>query len=206
MNDARCKKCRRVSQKLFLKGDRCYTQKCAMVRRAYAPGVRGKAFRRRLSDYGLQLAEKQKVRLSYGVSERQFKKYFEEVAGKKGNKETLFIQKLEKRLDNVVFRLGWVKSRRLARQVVGHGHILVNGKKVDIPSYQVKKDDLVKIKEKSKKSVLFANLKTLLKKAKISSWLSLDREKLEGKVEGNPEAEDLGNIGEMSMIIEYYSR
>jgi small subunit ribosomal protein S4 len=204
--NAKCKKCRRAGQKLFLKGERCFSQKCAMVRRAYPPGVHGKSFRRRASEYGQQLAEKQKVRYTYGVSEQQFKKYFKEIAGQRGNKEELFVQKLESRLDNVVFRLGWARSRGLARQIVSHGHILVNGRKVNIPSCQVKKGDLIQIKETSKSKAVFRDLKTLLKKQEIPAWLSLDKQKLEGKVKGQPKIEDMGKVGELSMIIEYYSR
>jgi small subunit ribosomal protein S4 len=204
--DAKCKKCRRAGQKLFLKGERCFTQKCAMIKRPYPPGVHGKSLRRRVSEYGQQLAEKQKVRYTYGISEQQFKRYVKEIVGQKGNKEELLAQKLESRLDNVVFRLGWAGSRRLARQIVNHGHILVNGRKVNIPSYQVKKGDLIQMKERSKKLALFQNLKTILKKHELPSWLSLDKQKLEGKVKGQPKLEDMGKVGELSMIIEYYSR
>jgi len=203
---AKCKKCRRAGQKLFIKGDRCFGQKCAMVRRPYPPGVHGKSFRRRASEYGLQLAEKQKVRSAYGISEQQFKKYFKEIAGRPGNKEELFTQKIENRLDNVVFRLGWAVSRGLARQTVSHGHILVNGRKVNIASYQVKKDDLISIREASKKNVLFKDLKTIIKKYEAPKWLILDKLKLEGKVKDQPVLEDIGSVGELSMIIEFYSK
>jgi len=195
-----------VGEKLFLKGERCFGQKCAMVRRAYIPGDHGKARPRRLSEYGLQLKEKQKVRYTYGISESHLKRYFKEIIKLKGNKEELLVQKMEKRLDNIIFRLGWTASRRLARQVVSHGHILINNKKVDIPSYQVRDKDVIKIKEKSKKSLLFKDLKTILKKKEISEWLSLDREKLEGKLSRQPKLSDFGKIGEINMIIEYYSR
>ncbi len=204
--DAKCKKCRRAGQKLFLKGERCFSQKCAMIRRPYPPGVHGKSMRRRASEYGLQLAEKQKVRYAYGISEQQFKKYFKEIVGQKGNKEDLFAQKLESRLDNVVFRFSWASSRALSRQLVNHGHILVNGRKVDIPSYQVKKGDVVKIKETSKKKNIFKDLKTILKKYELPKWLSLDKEKFEGKIKKQPVLEDMDKIGELNMIIEYYSR
>ncbi len=177
-----------------------------MVRRPYAPGVHGKSRRRRLSEFGQQLAEKQKVRYAYGVSEKQFKKYFKEIATQKGNKEELLAQRLEKRLDNVVFRLGWAKSRPLARQLVNHGHILVNDRKLNIPSYQVKKGDVIKLKEKTKKSLLFKDIKTILKKREVPQWLSLNKEKLEGRVKDEPGLDDFDKIGELSMIIEYYSR
>lgn len=206
MIDSQCKKCRRAGQKLFLKGERCFGQKCAMIRKPYIPGVHGKSYRRRISEYGQQLAEKQKVRHTYGISEQQFKRYFKEIVKQKGNKEELLARKLENRLDNVVFRLGWARSRRLARQIVNHGHILVNGRKVDIPSYQVKKGAVIKLKERSKKLTLFKDLKAFLKKQEIPQWLSLDREKLEGKIKTQPKVEDMGKVGELNMIIEYYSR
>lgn len=206
MIDSQCKRCRRAGQKLFLKGERCFGQKCAMIRRPYNPGVHGKSFRGRLSEYGEQLAEKQKVRYAYGISEKQFKNYFKEIVKRKGNKEEMLVQKLERRLDNVVFRLGWACSRRLARQIVSHGHILVNGRKVNIPSYLVKEGDIIKLKEKSRKSPLFQDLKTVLKKYQTPKWLSLDMGKMEAKVKGQPKLEDLDKIGEISKIIEYYSR
>lgn len=204
--DSKCKKCRRAGQKLFLKGERCFSQKCALTRRPYAPGAHGKSFKKRMSEYGQQLAEKQKVRYAYGISEHQFKKYFKEIVGQKGDKEELFVKKLEARLDNVVFRLGWAKSRRLARQIVSHGHILVNQRKVNIPSYQVKKGDLVEIKEKSKKLSLFKDLEAWLKKHEAPAWLALDKKKAQGEVKNEPQIENLSEIGEISMIIEYYSR
>lgn len=204
--NSKCKKCRRAGQKLFLKGERCYSQKCAMIRRPYAPGVHGKSFRRRMSEYGQQLAEKQKVRYVYGISEHQFKRYFKEIVGQKGDKEYLFVKKLENRLDNVVFRFGWAQSRRLARQIVNHGHILVNKRKVDIPSYQVKKGDIIKIKEKSKKLALFQNIEAFLKKYEVPEWLSLDKQKIEGEIKDQPKIDNLRGVGEISMIIEYYSR
>lgn len=205
--DSKCKKCRRAGQKLFLRGDRCFGQKCAMIRRPYLPGNQGKnKARRKVSEYGMQLSEKQKVRWNYGVSERQLKRYFREIAHHKGNKKELLIVKLESRLDNAVFRLGWAKSRRLARQMVSHGHILVNGKKVNIPSYQVKKSDVIRIKETSQGINLFKDLKTVLKKQETPQWLSFDSRKLEAKVLGKPNLDDAGKVGELDMIIEFYSR
>jgi len=204
--NAKCKKCRRAGQKLFLKGDRCLGQKCAMIRRPYPPGVHGKSFKKRSSEYGLQLTEKQKVRNTYGISEKQFKRYFKEITVQRGDKKELFAQKIESRLDNVVFRLGWACSRRLARQLVSHGHILVNGRKVNIASYMVKKEDTIKIKEGSKNKIVFKDLKTLLKKYELPKWLFMDKERLEAKVIGKPLLEDMDKIGELSMIIEYYSR
>lgn len=205
--DSKCKKCRRVGQKLFLKGERCFSQKCAMIRRPYVPGLHGKSRRRRgPSEYGQQLIEKQKIRHSYGLSEKQFKNYFKEIVSQKGNKEELLANKLESRLDNVVFRLGWATSRLLARQLISHGHILVNQRKINIPSYQVRKGDLIQIKEKSKKLAPFKDLKTSLKKYELPAWLSLDKQKLEGKIISQPKLADMGKVGEIGLVIEYYSR
>jgi len=205
--NSRCKKCRRVAQKLFLKGERCFSQKCAMIRKPYIPGLHGKSRRRRgISEYGQQLIEKQKVRHVYGVSEKQFKNYFKKVVDQKGNKEELLVNKLESRLDNAIFRLGWAQSRALARQLVNHGHISVNQRKVDIPSYQVKKEAFIQIKEKSKKLAPFRDLKTILKKYEVPVWLSLDKQKLIGKIIDQPKIADISKVGEIGMIIEYYSR
>ncbi len=206
MIDSKCKKCRRAGQKLFLKGERCFSQKCAMIRKPYIPGLHGKSRRKGISEYGQQLIEKQKVRHIYGVSEVQFKNYFKEIVGQRGNKEELLVNKLESRLDNVVFRLGWAQSRNLARQIVNHGHILVNQRKVNIPSCQVKKGNIIQIKEKSKKLSLFRDLKINLKKYETPAWLSLDKQKLEGEIIDQPKVADLGKIGQIGMIIEYYSR
>ncbi len=206
MIDSKCKKCRRAGQKLFLKGERCFSQKCAMIRKPYIPGLHGKSRRKGISEYGQQLIEKQKVRHIYGVSEGQFKNYFKKIVGQRGNKEELLVNKLESRLDNVVFRLGWAQSRNLARQMVNHGHILVNQRKVNIPSCQVKKGNIIQIKEKSKKLSLFRDLKINLKKYETPAWLSLDKQKLEGEIIDQPKVADLGKIGQIGMIIEYYSR
>ncbi len=206
MIDLKCKRCRRSGEKLFLKGERCFSQKCAMIRRPFIPGIHGKARRRQSSEYGQQLAEKQKVRYAYGVSEKQIKNYFLEADKQKGNKGEHLIIKLEKRLDNVIFRLGWASSRRLARQIVGHGHILVNNKKVDIPSYRVKKNDVFQIKESSREKGQFENIKASIKKHEAPGWLSLDKEKIEGKVINEPKPDEAGQVGELGMIIEYYSR
>lgn len=178
-----------------------------MIRRPYKPGLHGKSRRtRRLSEYGQQLAQKQKVRIMYGVSEKQFKNYVKAVTRQRGDKGELLVATLESRLDNVIFRLGLAKSRVLAKQLVNHGHILVNQKKLDIPSYQVKKGDQIQIKEKSKKSPLFKDLKIILKKYEIPSWLTLDKEKIEGQMINQPKIEDIGRVGEIGMIIEFYSR
>jgi len=202
-----CKKCRRVGQKLFLKGERCFSQKCALVRKPYIPGLHGRSRRRKgASEYGQQLIEKQKIRYSYGISEKQFKNYFKKIVSQKGNNEELLIGQLENRLDNLVFKLGWAASRILARQLVRHGHILVNRRKNNIPSYQAKKGDIIQIRAKSKKLAPFRDLKTTLKKYQTPTWLSLDKQKLEGKIIDHPKVADIDKVGEISKVIEYYSR
>lgn len=201
-----CKKCRRLGQKLFLKGERCFGQKCAMVRRPYAPGIHGKSFRKKVSEYGQQLAEKQKIRYSYNLSEKQLKKYFTRVVDQQGDKEELFVKELESRLDNVVYRLGWAPSRKMARQVVNHRHILVNNRRADIPSFQVKKGDVVKIKQKSRQKPIFQDIQNNLKNHKPPRWLSLEKDKYEAKVNDNLQLDDVERISEISKIIEFYSR
>lgn len=212
MVDSKCKKCRRAGQKLFLKGDRCFSQKCALVRRSYKPGVHGNRRGRRggrLSEYGQQLSEKQKIRHAYGVSEGQFKGYFKSIAEQPGNKEELFIQQLETRLDNVVFRFGWARSRAAARQIVNHNHILVNKKRVNVPSYQVSPGDIISIREKSRKSPLFAHFSAKSGgsgASPVPAWLALEKDKFSGAVKGMPKIEEFGQIAEISKIIEFYSR
>lgn len=204
---SQCKRCRRTNQKLLLKGERCFSQKCAMIKRPYIPGLHGRRRRTtRSSEYGQQLMEKQKVRYTYGLSEKQFRKYFKEISTQKGDKIELFLRKLETRLDNIIFRLGWAPSRKMARQIVNHGHILVNGRRINIPSFKVKKGDVIKISLISKKKPFFDNLKTILKKYKAPAWLSLEKEKLEAKMVDWPKGEEAGRVGDMAMIIEYYSR
>jgi len=154
----------------------------------------------------LQLAEKQRIRAMYGISEKQFKNYVKTAIRQKGDKGDFLLGKLEGRLDNIVFRLGWAKSRKSARQLVNHGHILINQRKVDIPSCQIKTGDQIKIKEGSKKLGPFQELKTTLKKYKTLSWLNLDKENLIGQVVAQPKMEEVGKIGKIEMIIEFYSR
>lgn len=204
--NAKCKKCRRVKQKLFLKGERCFTPKCAMVKTPYPPGIHGAKRRRETSEYGRQLIEKQKIRITYGVLEKQFKKYILAAMEERGDNRENLIRKLEMRLDNVVYRLGLTKSRLTAKQIVGHGHILINNHKVDIPSYHVRVGDLIFIREKSKKLVLFDNLKVSLKKYESPSWLSLNKEKLEGEIIAQPTVDDVKDLTGIGMVIEYYSR
>lgn len=159
-----------------------------------------------MSEYGKQLAEKQKLRNTFVISESRFKKYvLESMQAKGDNRENLMV-KLEMRLDNVIFRLGFAKSRIAARQIVSHGHILINGKKINVPSYQTKIGDVMAIREKSRKSPLFSELPNTIKKYSAPSWLSLDKEKLEGKINTQPMVNDFGDLSGVGMVIEYYSR
>ncbi len=209
MISMQCKKCRRVGEKLFLKGDRCYTPKCALVKRAYPPGIHGKQRGKRrggLSEYGKQLLEKQKIRHTYGVLERQFRKYIEGISGRQGDKRELLFRKLEKRLDNVIFRLGFAQSRRKAKQIVSHGHILVNGKRMNIPSYEVKAKDKISIKARSQSLPIFKDLKEILQKRQVPQWLSLDAGKIEATIMAD--APDINHdiLQSLGLIIEFYSR
>ena len=201
----KCKKCRREGKKLFLKGERCFSVKCAMVKRPYAPGEHGQAKRRMgLSEYGIQLREKQKVKRTYGILEKQFKKYYEMASKAKGNTGSLLPILLERRFDNVVFRLGLADSRNKARQLVNHGHFLINGKKVDIPSYLIKEGDLISIKNESKNC--FQDLKKTLKNYNTPSWLSLEYQKLQGKIISMPVAKEIDLEIDIHLVIEHYSK
>ena len=206
MKDPVCKKCRRAGQKLFLKGERCFTPKCAMVKKPYPPGVHGRKRRRGLTEYGTQLAEKQKLKKIYGVNENQLKKYFKEAAKARGVATDVLLSKLETRIDNVIFRLGLAESRAKARQIVGHGHILLNNRKINIPSIHVKKGDLIKIKKSSLNKPLFSSLETKLKKYNPPAWLSLDKKELTASVLAMPSKEEMEIPADLQMIVEYYSR
>ncbi|MBL7150031.1 MAG: 30S ribosomal protein S4 [Candidatus Pacebacteria bacterium] len=211
IKNSKCKICRRLGVKLFLKGERCLTQKCPMVKRSYPPGQKKKRRTRALSEYGEELREKQKLKKWYNLEERQFRKYVKKILESHqslGKKDVLIslIKTLESRLDNVVFRLGIAASRPQARQLISHGHFLVNAKPVDIPGYLVKKGDKIRISPSSRKKNIFQNLPTLLKKRELPSWISLDVEKLEGKVIGIPSLEEAVPPAEVSLIFGYYSR
>jgi len=205
----KCKTCRRLGQKLFLKGDRCFSAKCAMLKRAYAPGPQKKRKGGNPSEYKKSLDEKQTLKKWYGVSERQFKRYVEETLEKMGKVDDVsaeLIRKLEKRLDNAIFRMGFAKSRVQARQLVSHSFFLVNGKAVNIPSYQVKKDDVISIKENKKAKGVFKELANELKRKEIPAWISLDKDKLEAKTVGEPNLDEVKPPAEISLIFEFYSR
>ncbi len=200
-----CKLCRREGEKLYLKGSRCYSEKCSFDRRPYAPGEHGQG-RHKVSEYGLQLREKQKVRRIYGLMEKQYRNYFEEAENIPGVTGENFLQLLERRLDNVVYRLGYATSRSEARQFVLHGHIYVNGRRVNIASYQVDVDDVISVKEASKKSKRFKEVLEYNADLAPKEWLSVDMEKAEGKVLALPTREDIDYPVEEHLIVEYYSR
>lgn len=204
--EAKCRKCRAMQEKLFLKGERCYSQKCNLLRRPSKPGPAKKGRRGGQSEYGRQLSEKQKLKLSYGINERQLRKYFEESLKSKGMTGDVLLKKLEMRLDNVVFRLGLAGSRRLARQLVSHGHFLVNGKRTRVASYVIKKDDLIKVKSQSIEKTVFKNIKNNLKKYQTPSFLLLDPEKMEGRIKGDPNISELNAPFSMSLVVEFYSK
>lgn len=199
-----CRLCRREGQKLFLKGERCYTDKCAMNRRAKAPGQHGEGRRNKPSNYGIQLREKQKVKRYYGLLENQFKRHFEKAESQAGITGENFLRILETRLDNVVFRMGMGSSRKEARQLVRHGHFTLNGSKVNIPSMMVEIGDVVAVKKKSQSSVKFKEIAE--KSVNIPSWLSVDAEKMEGKVVALPVREDIDIPIEEHLIVELYSK
>lgn len=202
---ASCKLCRREGQKLFLKGERCYGNKCAISRRAYAPGQHG-AQRKKLSEYGVQLREKQKAKRFYGLLESQFRKYFEMASRKKGITGELLLQILETRLDNVVYRMGFATTRAEARQLVTHGHFEVNGKRVNIPSYLVKVNDTISVCEKSRKSVRFKEILDVTGSKVVPKWLEVDQENLTGKVVALPTREDIDLQVQEHLIVELYSK
>jgi small subunit ribosomal protein S4 len=203
--DASCRLCRREGEKLFLKGERCYTNKCAISRRAYAPGQHGQQ-RKKISEYGIQLREKQKARRFYGVLEKQFRKYFEMAAATKGITGENLLRILESRLDNVVYRLGLATSRPEARQLVRHGHFTVNGRKVNIPSYLVKAGDIISVKEKSKNSPKFKAIIDITGSKVIPQWLEFDAENLTGRVVSLPSREEIDLPIKEHLIVELYSK
>lgn len=198
-----CKRCRREGIKLYLKGDRCYTDKCAVARRPQAPGQHGSS-RKKISNYGLQLREKQKAKRIYGVLEAQFRMYYEEAERQKGVTGENLLRLLELRLDNVAYRLGFANSRVEARQLVRHGHFTVNGKKVNIPSYQVKVGDVIAVKEKSRASEKFKALAEL--QGNLPKWLTVDKDKMEGQVVELPKREDVDIPVNETLIVELYSK
>mgnify|MGYP001059835979 FL=1 len=200
-----CKLCRREGEKLFLKGERCYSDKCSVSRRNYVPGQHGKG-RKKTSEYGLQLRMKQKARRYYGILEGQFRHYFDMAERKQGVTGENLLRILESRLDNVVYRLGWASSRAEARQLVVHGHFTVDGKKVDIPSYLLRAGEVVAIANKSKDSVKIKSVLEANSGRPVPAWLDLNREALEAKVVNLPAREEIDAPVEEQLIVEFYSK
>ena len=203
--DEQCRICRREGQKLFLKGARCYTDKCSITRRNYAPGQHGQK-KKKLSEYGTQLREKQKTKAYYGVGEKQFRRYFEIAESKKGITGEVLLQLLESRLDNVVYRLGYGSSRAQARILVTHGHFEVNGQKVDIPSYLVKPGDEIKVREIRKDSKVIKENVEANSSRPVPAWLEKDEAGLSGKVVRLAAREDVDIPVEEHLIVELYSK
>lgn len=197
--------CRREQTKLYLKGDRCYTDKCAFLRHQYPPGEHGQS-RAKVSEYGLQLREKQKARRIYGVLEKQFRRYFFEADRRKGVTGEILLQLLESRLDNTVFRMGLARSRPEARQLVRHGHFTVNGRKVDIPSYQTKPGDEIAVRENSKGKEVFKEIKDTVDQQGVVDWLDVDREELKGTIVRVPARDELDVPISEHYIVELYSK
>ncbi len=200
-----CRLCRRENTKLYLKGDRCYSDKCSYERRSYPPGQHGQR-RTKYSDYGLQLREKQKVRRMYGLLEHQFKNYFKKAEQQKGITGTNLIILLERRLDSVVYRLGFANSLAQARQLVRHNHFLVNGKKVNIPSYLVKVGEVIEVKEKSRQVPPIVEALEALPRRGVPAWLELDKENFRGIVKSYPTREDVTMPIKEQLIVELYSK
>jgi small subunit ribosomal protein S4 len=204
--DSVCRQCRRENLKLYLKGDRCYSDKCAFDRRSYPPGQHGERRGRKISDYGIQLREKQKVKRMYGLSEKQFHLFFERAERFKGVTGTNLLVLLERRLDNVVYRLGFTNSRAQGRQFVLHNHFLINGKKVNIPSLLVKVGDSIEVREGSKKiSAIAGSLEAVVRRG-IPQWLELEKEQYRGVVNGFPVREDITMPIQEQLIVELYSK
>ena len=203
--DEQCRICRREGQKLFLKGSRCYSDKCSISRRNYAPGEHGQK-KAKLSEYGIQLREKQKTKAFYGVREDQFRKYFEMASKTKGVTGERLLQILETRLDNVVYRLGFASSRPQARQLVNHGHFEVNGKKVDIASYLVKAGDVIKVRENKKDKAIMKQIIEENSARTVPAWLEKNVQDLSGKVVSLPTREDIDLAVEEHLIVELYSK
>src|SRR3989344_1124480 len=205
--DSKCKLCRRAGEKLFLKGDRCLSPKCAMTRRPYAPGMHGKTPSRGGSEFGRQLAMKQKIKRLYGVFERQFRHHFEEASKLPGITGDQLLSRLERRLDNAVYRLGFAASRAQARQLVSHKMFEVNGKRLNVPSAEVNVGDVISLKASKQGKMYFKNLEETLKNKKdVPHWLELDADKGIGKIVALPTGDDIGVNVDPQMVVEYYSK
>ncbi len=201
-----CRLCRRTGEKLFLKGERCLTPKCAIEKRSNPPGQHGASRRRRVSEHGTQLKEKKRARSIYGVLEHQFYRYYEEASRKSGVTGEHLLQFLERRLDNVVYRLGFAESRAQARQAVRHRHMTVNGRRVDIPSFRVKEGDVIGWTERARNTELYKMIVADLRRKPLPKWLSIDTEAVTGKVEALPEPSEMDVKVDDRMIVEFYAR
>ena len=203
--EASCRICRREGEKLFLKGDRCYSEKCAVERRKYPPGQHGQGYRK-LSDYGVQLREKQKVRKIYGLLERQFRRYFYEAERRKGITGEILLQLVESRLDNIVYRMGFAPNRRRARQLISHGHIVVTGKEINLPSYQVKEGDSVGVKDSSRDMPEIIDSLSKVEYRGIPAWVEVDSVNYTGKVLRIPSRDEIQLPIQEQLIVELYSK
>jgi small subunit ribosomal protein S4 len=201
-----CKICRREGEKLLLKGSRCLTVKCAVEKKAYPPGQHGKTRRQKVSEYGMQLREKQKIKRYYGLLESQFHQTFEKASGRKGITSDILLKMLESRLDNVVYRMGFAPSRITARQLVRHRHLLVNGKIIDVPSYQMKPGDVIQVKEKSRKMALIHDAMQKIKDGKQMPWLQLDKAGMRGTFLEVPNRADMPVTFNEHLVVELYSK
>jgi small subunit ribosomal protein S4 len=204
--DPVCRLCRREGMKLFLKGTKCFSDKCPIEKRNFAPGQHGKDRRAKIVGYGLQLREKQKTKRMYFTQEGQFRNYFEKAARSKGVTGDMLLQQLERRLDNVVYRLGFGMSRRQARQLVRHGHVQVNGRKVNIPSYEVSVGEEIAIRENSRKLVILEQAKDFASHQNAPTWLEIDRDNLKGRVLSLPKRDEIQMPVNEQLIVELYSK
>jgi small subunit ribosomal protein S4 len=203
---AACRRCRRENLKLFLKGDRCYSDKCSFERRAFGPGQHGQSRFRKMSDYAVQLREKQKVKSMYGMLEKQFRLTFEKAERQKGVTGENLLMLLERRLDNTLFRIGFASSRSQARQLVRHKHVLVNGKKVNIPSFLVSENDIISLKEKSRANAMINESLEAVARRGVPSWLELDKDSYKATVKAMPNREELTMPIQEQLIVELYSK
>ena len=204
--EAVCKLCRRERQKLFLKGIKCYTEKCPVEKRNYPPGQHGLSRRQKISEYGIQLREKQKVRRMYGILERQFRNYYEKALKQPGKTGETLVKILERRFDNVVYRLGLAPSRKAARQLIRHRHFMINGSVVDIPSYLIRPGDIIEAKSQSKKLDIIHDSMKRMKDTAMLPWLSLDKAKVSGTFLNVPDRQDIPLNANEQLIVELYSK
>ncbi len=204
--DSVCRLCRRERQKLFLKGTKCFTEKCPVERRAYPPGQHGQGRRQKVSEYGVQLREKQKIRRMYGLMEEQFRNYFEKALRQSGRTGETLVKMLERRLDNTVYRMGFAPSRAAGRQLITHGHLMVNSKVVNIPSFLLNAGDVIQIRDKSKKMEMIHSSMKRMKDSAMLPWLSLDKAAMTGTFLNIPERADIPLNANEQLVVELYSK